>query len=188
MCEASSLEGLLKMFTFAKKKDLERYCRSLVISGSDFAGLILCCEQRGEPFIHQISFRDIVPQHLELSDSDIKALADNGLGALGPGAAKAVAKMGQMFEERKYLVGHIFFTPNLSEWHFFCFDQRDLEDRRPNHWKEGPHVHFINWLWTGQDAKSVWSNFVGENQRPGNAIHLRFSMDHGAARSISKES
>jgi hypothetical protein len=94
--------------------------------------------------------------------------------------------MGQMFEERRYLVGHMFYTPNLSEWHFFCFDQRDLEDERPNHWKEGPHVHFINWLWPGQDVKSVWSNFVGENQRPGNAIHLRFSMDLGAARGISK--
>jgi hypothetical protein len=186
MSEGSNLEVLLKIFTFGKKKDLERYCRSLVVNGSDFVAWILHCELRGDPFIHQITYRDIVPGHLDPSDSELKALANNGLGELGPEAAKAVRKMGQMFEERRYLVGHMFYTPNLSEWHFFCFDQRDLEDERPNHWKEGPHVHFINWLWPGQDAKSVWSNFVGENQRPGNAIHLRFSMDLGAARRISK--
>jgi hypothetical protein len=187
MFEGSNLEGLLKIFTFNKKKELERHCRSLVVSGSDFVSLILSCEERAEPFIHQISYRDIVPRHLEPSESELKALADNGLGELGPEAAKAVRKMGQMFEDRRYLVGHIFFSPNLSEWHFFCFDQRDLEDQRPNHWKEGPHVHFINWLWPGQEAKSVWSNFVGEYQRPGNAIHLRFSMDYGAARRINQK-
>jgi hypothetical protein len=186
MDQPSTLEALLKMFTFNKKKDLERYCRTLVVSGSDFAGLILSCEHQGEPFIHQITYRDIVPEHLDPSDSELKALADNGLGELGAEAAKAVRKMGQMFEERRYLVGHIFFTPNFSEWHFFCFDQRDLEDQRPNHWKEGPHVHFINWLWPGQDPKLVWSNFVGENKRPGSAIHLRFSMNQSAAQSIRK--
>jgi len=186
MGEISNLEALLKIFTFSKKKDLERYCRSLVVNGNDFVSLILSCEQRAEPFIHQISYQDIVPGHLEPSDSELKALADNGLGELGPEAAKAVRKMGQMFEERRYLVGHIFYTPNISQWHFFCFDQRDLEDQRPNHWKEGPHVHFINWLWPGQDPKSVWSNFVGENVRPGNAIHLRFWMNQGTAKSISE--
>jgi hypothetical protein len=54
MSEASNLEGLLKIFTFNKKKELERHCRSLVVSGN-FVSLILCCEQRGEPFIHKIS-------------------------------------------------------------------------------------------------------------------------------------
>jgi hypothetical protein len=186
MSEGSNLEGLLKIFTFSKKKDLERYCRGLVVNGCDFVSLILHCEQRGDPFIHQISHRDIVPEHLLPSESEHKALSDNSPGLLTPEAAKAVSKMSQIFTERRYLVGHIFYTPSLSEWHFFCFDQRDLEDERPNHWKEGPHVHFINWLWPGQDAKSVWSNFVGENQRPGSVIHLRFSMDLGTARRISK--
>jgi hypothetical protein len=123
MSEGSNLEVLLKVFTFSKKKDLERYCRGLVVNGSDFVSWILHCEQRADPFIHQISYRDIVPDHLQPSAPELKALADNGLGLLGPEAAKAVRKMGQLFTERRYLVGHIFFTPNLSEWHFFCFDQ-----------------------------------------------------------------
>jgi hypothetical protein len=172
----TNVKGLLKVFEFEKKRELERYCRNTVISGSDFADLILACECSGVPFLHRINYRDIVPDHLFPSDSERKALEDNGPGLLGPEAAKAVRKMGQLFEERRYLVGHMFYTLNLSIWHFFCFDQRDLEDRRPNHWKEGAHVHFMNWLWPKQDAQSVWSNFVNGNYRPGNSIHLRWQM------------
>jgi hypothetical protein len=170
-----SLEGLLKLFEFEKKSELERYCRTVQISGKDFANLIIACDIHAIPFLHEIFYRDIVPRHLELSDSDIQALHNNKPGPLTPGGAKAVSKMFQMFEERKYLVGHIFYTPNFSRWHFFCFDQRDLEEDKPNHWKEGAHVHFVNWLWPGQDAKSAWLRFVNENGRPGGSIHLRFS-------------
>jgi hypothetical protein len=170
----SNLDGLLKMFSFHKKSELEKYCRDVVISSENFFALILACEQSDNPFCHEISYRDKVPKHLNPSDSETQALLDNPVGALSPEAEKAVRKLSQMFEERRYLVGHIFFTPDFSKWHFFCFDQRDLETEG-NHWKEGSHVHFINWLWAGQDAKSVWSNFVGDDRRPGDAIHLRFS-------------
>jgi hypothetical protein len=74
MNETSNLEELLKIFTFGKKKELERYCRGLVVNGSDFVSWILHCEHRGDPFIHQITYRDIVPGHLDLSDSELKAL------------------------------------------------------------------------------------------------------------------
>lgn len=171
----SSLEGVLKIFSFEKKGELEKYCRNIVISSEDFFALVLACEHSGNPFSHEISYRDKVPQHLNPSDSEIQALENTPAGSLLTGdAEKAVRKMSQMFEERRYLVGHMFFTPDLSKWHFFCFDQRDLETKG-NHWKKGSHVHFINWLWPGQDAKAVWSNFVTEDLRPGGVIHLRFS-------------
>ena len=173
----SNLEGLLKLFEFDKKRELERHCRTTVISKSEFANLVLACEMFGQPFLHRISYRDILPEHLHLSEADHKALADNGVGPLGPEAAKAVRKMAQMFEERRYLVGHIFYNSDFSRWHFFCFDQRDLEERKPNHWKEGSHVHFMNWLWPKQDAQSVWSEFVKGNYKPGNSIHLRFNAE-----------
>lgn len=171
----SNLESLLKLFSFDKKGDLEKYCRNVVISSDDFANLILACELSGIPFSHQITYRDKVPKHLEPSDSEIQALENTPAGTFLTGdAAKAVRKMSQMFEERRYLVGHMFYTPDFSKWHFFCFDQRDLEPDG-NHWKKGSHFHFINWLWPGQDAKNVWSNFVADDLRPGGAIHLRFS-------------
>src|SRR5713226_233363 len=101
MSEAS-LEGLLKLLEFDKKRELERYCRSAVISDSDFANLVMACEFSGEPFLHQISYRDFVPEHLHPSGGEHKALSDNGVGPLGPEAAKAVRKMAQMFEELRY--------------------------------------------------------------------------------------
>ena len=171
----SNLEGMAKIFSFEKKQDLERYLRSLTIRSEDFFALVLACEHSGNPFSHEITYRDKVPEHLVPSDSEIQALENTPAGTLLTGdAEKAVRKMSQSFKERRYLVGHMFFTPDYAKWHLFCFDQRDL-DTEGNHWKEGSHVHFINWLWPRQDAKSVWSNFVTEDQRPGGAIHLRFS-------------
>jgi len=170
----TSLEALLKIFEFDKKRELEKYCRSAVITRSDFANLVLVCELHGVPFLHQISYRDIVPEHMKPSHSEHKALTDNGVGPLGPEAAKAVRKMAQIFEERRNLVGHMFYSQDLTKWHFFCFDLRDVEERRPNHWKGGSHVHFMNWLWPNQNAQSVWSEFVTGNYKPGSSIHLRF--------------
>jgi hypothetical protein len=174
----SNLERLMKIFSFEKRKDLERYCRDLTIRSDDFFALVLTCECSSKPFVHEISHRDKVPTHLVPSDSEIEALKSTPAGTLLSGdAAKAARKMSQSFEDRRYLVGHMFFTPDYTKWHFFCFDQRDLESTG-NHWKEGSHVHFVNWLWPGQDAKSVWSNFVTEDDRPARAIHLRFIEPH----------
>jgi hypothetical protein len=171
----SNLEGLMKLFSFDKKKDLERYCRDLTIRSEDFFALLVACETSGEPFIHEISYRDKVPPQLIPSDAEIQALESTPAGTFLSGdAAKAVIKMSQSFVDRRYLVGHMILTRDHSKWHFFCFDQRDLETTG-NHWKEGSHIHFVNWLWQGQDAKTVWSNFVTEDDRPGGAIHLRFA-------------
>jgi hypothetical protein len=168
------LESLMKMFSFEKKADLVRYCRDLTIRSEDFFTLLLGCEASGEPFIHEISYRDKVPLHLVPKDSEIEALKSTPAGTLLSGyAAKAVSKMAHAFDERRYLVGHLFFKPDYSQWHFFCFDQRDIA-AEGNHWKEGSHVHFVSWLWPGLDPKSILSDFVTEEERPGGAIHLRF--------------
>lgn len=74
----------MQIFSFQKKKELEQYCRGLVVNGGDFASLIFSCELRREPFIHGISYRDIIPEHLWLSDSDHKALGANAPGELSP--------------------------------------------------------------------------------------------------------
>jgi hypothetical protein len=51
---------LLKLFTFDKKRELEKYCRDVVIKSTDFANFILTCEVAGLPFRHQIYYRDHV--------------------------------------------------------------------------------------------------------------------------------
>ena len=96
------------------------------------------------------------------------------MGLLGGDARKFVRKMFQLFEERKYLVGHMFYTPDLNEWHFFCFDQRDIEGEKENHWEQGPHVHFLNWVWPRLDAQAVSSKFVKGKYKPGKSMHIQF--------------
>jgi hypothetical protein len=169
-----SLDSLRRIFSFEIKKDLERYCRNLTVSSDDFFNLVLACELSGTPFLHAISYRNKVPSHLVPKDSEIEALKNAPAGTILSGeAAKAASKMSQSFEDRRYLVGHMFFSPDRSRWHFFCFDQRDLR-LEGNHWEKGSHVHFVNWLWSKLNADSVWSNFVNTDDRPGAAIHLRF--------------
>lgn len=169
-----NLESLVKIFSFEKKKDLERYCRDLTVSSDDFFKVVLACEITGKPFLHEISFRDKVPPHLVPKDSEIEALKKAPAGTVLAGeAAKAVSKMSQSFQDRRFLVGHMFFSPDRSKWHFLCFDQRDLQ-LKGNHWEKGSHVHFVNWLWPSLNADSVWSAFVSNDGRPGAAIHLRF--------------
>ena len=146
-----NLENLLKLFEFDKKRDIEQHCRQLVISGEAFFQLVCSCDMTGIPFLHKILWRDSAPDHLNPSEAELKALANSGPGLIkDPQALKAVRKMSQIFVERRYLVGHIFHVPDLTKWHFFCFDQRDLEGDKPNHWKEGSHVHFTNWVCLGK--------------------------------------
>jgi hypothetical protein len=172
--ESKNTEVLLKLFTFDKKRELERYCRKIVINSSSFADFILACELGLFPFLHKIHYRDHVPEHLYLSDKDSAALAANPLGRLQPDAQKAVKKISQMFKDRRYLVGHIFYLPDLSKWHFFQFDQRDLEDERRNHWKEGAHIHFLNWLWPNYEPKTLWANFTSGKAKMNDALHVRY--------------
>lgn len=171
--ESKNTDAILKMFTFDKKRELEQYCRTIVIDSSAFANFIFACELTGSPFIHEIHYRDHVPEHLHLSDKDSTALAANGVGLLQPDAQKAVRKISQMFKDRRYLVGHIFYTPDLSKWHFFQFDQRDLEDEQ-NHWKEGAHIHFLNWLWPNYDAKTLWASFTSGKAKMNDSLHVRY--------------
>ena len=155
--ESKNTDALLKMFTFDKKRELEQYCRTIVIDSSAFANFTLACELTGSPFIHEIHYRDHVPEHLYLSDKDSAALAANGVGLLQPDAQKAVRKISQMFKDRRYLVGHIFYTPDEQ-----------------NHWKEGAHIHFLNWLWPNYDAKTVWASFTSGKAKMNDSVHVRY--------------
>jgi len=175
MSRFRDVEGLLKIFTFDRKADLERYCRDLVVYQSDFVAFVLACDAGRLPLRHKIHFRDYVPEHLEPSESQREALAANGVGPLKGEALKMVRKMFQLFEERRHLVGHMFFTPDLSEWHFLYFDQRDVTEGGPNHWKGGSHVHLLNWLWPEYSAESLWNTFTSGRAKPGGSFHIRYS-------------
>jgi hypothetical protein len=172
---SQSMQHLLRLFTFTKKKELEKYCRDLVIHQEDLVNFILTCEMGQGPFLHMIHYGDHQPQEAQLTDDDLAALAKSQVGPLDPDAQKTVNKIGHLFRVRRYLVGHIFYTPDLSEWHFFQFDQRDLEDTSPNHWKGGTHMHFMNWLWPHRDAQTLWEDFTAGKAKMNDSLHVRFS-------------
>ena len=168
------LEGFLKVFTFSKKRALERYCRDTTVYGCDFANVIVACEDGVLPFRHRIHYSDIVPKHLVPTDASLGAVSRNSVGPLDREGRKVARKIFALFDERRWLVGHIFFTADMHEWHFFCFDQRDTA-ARANHWKGGSHIHLVNWLWPNLDLRSVWRDFVRKNERPPQALHLRYN-------------
>jgi hypothetical protein len=120
MFQLQNLEGLLKIFTFERKRELEKYCRDVVIHSQDFAALIVSCGRGRMPFLHRIHYRDYIPEHLVPSDGELAALAKNGVGLLKGDALKMMRKVTQGFQERRYLIGHMFYTRDLSGWHFFC--------------------------------------------------------------------
>ena len=83
MSRFRDIEGLLKIFTFDRKADLERYCRDVVVYQPDFVAFVLACDAGTLPLRHKIHFRDYVPQHLEPSESQREALGANGAGPYG---------------------------------------------------------------------------------------------------------
>lgn len=94
-----------------------------------------------------------------------------------PAAQKTANKIYATFDHRRFLSGHMFFSADLLDWHFFYFDQRDFAVRN-NHWKEGPHIHFINRLWPNRSAESVWDEFCSSpNPLVRGAVHIRFRRD-----------
>lgn len=180
MWEPVTMEGLLKIFTFDKKRDLEKHCREVTIHRGDFSLFVYLCEAGQMPFRHRIYGRDYVPPDVKPSEKEREALANNGLGPLKGDALKMAKKIGQLFQVRRYLVGHMFDTP--AHWHFLYFDQRDIKDDGPNHWKEGPHIHLINWLLRPQcDPEKLWAEFISGNVDLGGSLHVRFAADRRPA-------
>lgn len=76
------------------------------------------------------------------------------------------------------LYGHMLCTCDLSRWHFFYFSERDLEEIG-THWKGAgghPHIHFVNYLWPGLSAQSVWNRFSNDKSMAFGALHIRLRL------------
>jgi hypothetical protein len=160
--QTDDIDNLLAIFTIDTLRDLKKHCRGSTISESELANFIMWCESAGAPFLHSAHHRQFVPEYLHLSDSDLAALAGNGVGRFKPAAQKAANKVQATFDERRLLSGPLFW--NAQTWRFFYFDNHD-RDRYKNHWVGGPHIHLINHLWPNQSADAVWEQFCNGNPR-----------------------
>ena len=71
--ERYDLEGLLNMLMITKKKELVKYCRSLVIYGAAFANIISGAEAGLLGYFHRIYHRDFQDEGLHLKRKDTDA-------------------------------------------------------------------------------------------------------------------
>jgi hypothetical protein len=167
-----SIHDLIEILTATKKQNLKQLCRNTIIMKADFARLIWACTANAVTWHHQATHREFVPEHLNLPTSSLLAANETGEIQL---VQKTVSKISALFEARRMLSGHIFFSPDLSNWHLFYFDQRDYLTRN-NHWKGGSHIHLINFLWPNWDAQSVWKEFCAGNPQMRGALHIPFQQ------------
>lgn len=164
-------EYLSEMLEIEKKSELDKYCRKIVIYQKDFVKLIHCSQTIG--YIHQIKSNDFVPSHLNPTDMERNALSSCKAGETLEGdARKYFSKISQIFEKRRLLVAHIFY--NKKKWHLFYFDQRDIEEMKGNHWKEGTHIHFVNYLWPQHSINELWKIFDEASAKVSSKLHIRY--------------
>lgn len=162
---------LLGLMCCRRKSDLKKLAQRTVIARDEPANIILAALSGGLPWLHQRHHRNFTPEHLEWGEKDFAAIRESKPGKASPSAQKAMNKTMSMFNERRLLNGHLFYTPDLSNWHLIYFDQRDYSDR-DNHWTQGSHLHFINYLWPQRDAQSTWDEFRSGNPMMRGSLHV----------------
>lgn len=168
--ESEVPEYLHKMLEIEKKSELGKYCKKLIITQDDLIKLIMNSYKIG--YAHQIKYIDFVPRHLKPTDKEKEALSSAKAGETLEGAAKKlVSKISQLFKERRLLSAHAFY--NKKKWHLFYFDQDDREERG-NHWKHGPHIHFVNYLWPNLDINNLWELFNKVESSAAGKLHIRY--------------
>ena len=114
---SQSLKPLLDLMQCRKLKEVKKLANKIEISSDGFFKLILLAQAEKLdifPYLHQIHCREHQPEHLHLTDKDLKGIANNGVGKLEGDAIKAMSKVNQMFKERKWTVGHMFYTQTLN--------------------------------------------------------------------------
>jgi hypothetical protein len=158
-----NMDALEKIFTINKKSLLESHCKKNIIYGNDFFLVIWACEYRYLPWSHQVfTHGNRIPKHL--SESIEKSLMDG---------RKEIKGFKQIFMEGKAQVGHMFYLPDFSNWHFIFFDRNCLPCNN-SHWKCGPHIHLVNHLWPNYKPQTLWDNFTVNATIPPDSLHIRY--------------
>lgn len=162
---------LIKLFEIDNKKDLKKYCSSIVIDQDEFGTFVFNIDKLG--YKHALKSRQFVPEHLDISDEDLDVLFGNKDGKLDHRAMKVMRKFSAIFRERK--VNHCHLFEKDDEWHIFYFSFAETDE--DSHWKHGPHIHFVNHLWPSQDKYDLWQSFDNRRYKNPNSFHIRFNWN-----------
>jgi hypothetical protein len=178
--EPIDIEAWAAIFRATRLSELKKHCRKITLHGSDLANLIGASWEAAN-FCHLPVFKDHHPEHLALSDEDLKALGTSRAGQkLGEGARKTLRKIDQTFKERRLFCGHLFWwieDPDQlpKSWHFFHFDDKSISEHN-SHWQHGSHVHLMNHLTHPNLPLQELLDNLDSNARPwlGGGLHIRF--------------
>jgi len=181
--DREGLERLLQLFNIEAKKDVQKYCRDLVIRSEDLTNIVLAGRVEGlQPYKYACHFAQISPEHLNPTERDLAALAANGVGQMSRAARKTATKMFQIFQDRRLFSAHLFYAPSMKYWHLFYFDQRDVTDRN-NHWGlGGPHIHYSRESFCREPLSDMWRNVCASSPVTPASIHIRYDYHHNRKR------
>ncbi len=165
--ETISAEGVPEKFvhlvSLAKKSEVQKFCKTLVVTEHDLFLMIHNCAQIG--FRHRSRFPEFVPDHLEIHKDDEEKMADGDFHPISK-------KMSAILKERRNIHVHLF--DRGEEWHCLYFSFEDIELDESNHWKKGCHIHYVSHLWPNFTKEQVWNKFnVRSTEIRGN-IHISF--------------
>jgi hypothetical protein len=113
MSDYDGILEIIRMFSFEKKRELEVYCKGLTIQAEDFVDVIFLAEMGQIGLHHSICRRDIIPKDRLITPDDAKSAIDDRNRR-----SRFFRKAEQLFKERRYLVGHMFYIVGVQKWHF----------------------------------------------------------------------
>ena len=179
--------ALLELLNMKSKQEVVRYSKRLVVHQQDLVALILGVRYGAlMPYRYANHFSDKVAVTLYPNAAEREALETNGIGKLhSKNAKKFATKIFQLFDERRVFAAHLFFTPDHRYWHLFYFDNRDITELN-NHWKYGPHIHYISDLWPQVRFDQMWAKVQREDATFPNKLHLRYREDEAKSLAPSK--
>lgn len=169
------LPSLLKLLNLQSKQEVTRHCANLIVYAQDLTALILAAQQGVLfPYRYANHFSEKVAHHLNPTEAEHMAIQQNGVGKFKTREArKFTSKIFQLFHERRMLAAHLLYTTNHNYWHLLYFDNRDTQESN-NHWKHGPHIHYISDLWSTLSLHEAWSQITSGHMSFPSKIHIKY--------------
>ncbi len=166
-------ENIKKIIDTKSKKDAEIIARSSVILGDELAVMAYNADLIG--FTHFRKHKWFYPDDVLHTEEENIAFSKNAkVGEVTDRKTKKfVTKLFEQIKKRKYISAHL--LEKDDEWHVFYFDSNDMYlPKGINHYKDGPHVHYISHVFGGDLNKdSIWLKFDNRKMQI-NSIHIRY--------------
>ena len=130
-------DKLVQLLAIETKTELGRYVNNLSIDDGELMRLILYSDQIG--YAHLRAHKEFQPEDAQLTREDIDIFRVDGAEKRETHLPKVMRKIRNLFDVRKHLSAHLFFSD--AKWHLFYFSFRDVECEQ-SHWKHGSHILF----------------------------------------------